>query len=165
MRHPFISMLSLFSALTFWQAPEFMQQYFQRLGGAAEELDGIVQRFNDDSRRSGYERSTALGIMAKNPERLVRDQATRMEQNIARLNRLRQQQGAMRDKGSFACFSAFVTNFDWPLVERTRESYALALPLTFEGVAFAVLGFFAAYFPLIGVTVLFRRRLSGEVEA
>ena len=92
MRHPIINMLSVAFALVFCQAPEFMQQYYQRIGGAADELHRIVEHFAEDSRRSRYEPSAALGIMSNNSERLVRDQATRMKENIAQRDRLREQQ-------------------------------------------------------------------------
>ena len=34
------------------QAPEFAQQYRQRLGGALDELTAIVAQFDDDARRA-----------------------------------------------------------------------------------------------------------------
>jgi Protein of unknown function (DUF2937) len=45
--------ISAFLAVLVGQAPEFAQQYAQRLGGAIEELQRIVDHFDDDSRRSG----------------------------------------------------------------------------------------------------------------
>jgi hypothetical protein len=76
---PFIIALSVLFAMLFSQAPEFTQQYLQRLAGTVEELSNIVRNFDEDSLRSGYDRSAALGVMRNNPERLVRDQATRMK--------------------------------------------------------------------------------------
>ena len=35
------------------QAPEFAQQYRQRLGGAVDELARIITQFDEDSARSG----------------------------------------------------------------------------------------------------------------
>src|SRR6266576_1983999 len=92
-----IAIIALLPALLFAQIPEFMQQYQQRLGGAAEELTTIVRHFDEDSQRSGYARSTALQIMSNNSERLIRDQANRWRENIERLDRLRQQQLALKD--------------------------------------------------------------------
>jgi hypothetical protein len=150
MRHPIINMISVAFALVFCQAPEFMQQYYQRIGGAADELQRIVQHFEDDTRRSGHEPSAALGIMSNNSEPLVRDQATRMKENIARRDRLREQQEKMKDQGAFARFPYFLANYDQPLVERTWKSYAWAFPLTIEGALFAIVGFFAMQLLLVG---------------
>ncbi len=161
---PFIIALSVLFAMLFSQAPEFTQQYLQRLAGTVEELGNIVRNFDEDSLRSGYDRSAALGVMRNNPERLVRDQATRMKENIARLNRLLEQQANMRDAGPLARFSAFIANIDGPLAQRTWQSYVPALPFSFEGIVFALIGFASSYL-LILVAIAFYRRESSEVEA
>jgi Protein of unknown function (DUF2937) len=51
MRASFVFGIALLSALLFSQAPEFTQQYFQRLGGVVDELDSIVRHFDEDSCR------------------------------------------------------------------------------------------------------------------
>jgi Protein of unknown function (DUF2937) len=99
--HLILFFIALVPALLFSQAPEFMQQYHQRLGGTTDELARVIRHFEEDSRRSGHDRQGALGLMEKNSERLVRDQAARMKENIARLARLREQQEAFRDGSAF----------------------------------------------------------------
>src|SRR4029077_5103945 len=130
----------------------FMQQYYQRLGGTVDELTRVVQHFDEDSRLSGYDRAAALGLMRKNSERLVQDQAVRMEEYIARLDRLHDQQAALANGGSFFRFASFVTNFDRPLAERTYASFTPALSLTFDGAMFGVIGFAVSWvaFGLVG---------------
>ena len=54
----------LLGGLVASQAPEFGQQYRQRLGGAIDELNRVVARFDEDARRpgrSGTARSTSCG--------------------------------------------------------------------------------------------------------
>jgi hypothetical protein len=131
--HAFIFVLAFAPALLFWQAPEFTQQYLQRLAGAVDELERIVRHFDEDSLRSGYGRAAALWVMTNNSERLIRDQATRMEENVARLNRLRKQREALAIEGAFLRFTTFLMTYDRPLVNRTYASYAPSLPLTTEG--------------------------------
>jgi hypothetical protein len=48
----FMAVFAIVPALLFAQIPEYMQQYYQRIGGAVDELDRIVQHFDEDSRRS-----------------------------------------------------------------------------------------------------------------
>ena len=60
---PLIVVFALLCGLLFGQAPEFMQQYHQRLGGTADELTLIVRHFEEDAKRSGY----SLGIRALQP--------------------------------------------------------------------------------------------------
>jgi hypothetical protein len=54
MRASILVAISVVFAALFGQAPEFAQQYAQRLGGAIDELDRIVRHFDEDSRRSGW---------------------------------------------------------------------------------------------------------------
>lgn len=153
----FISVISLVSALLLSQAPELMQQYIQRLGGAVDELTRIVQHFDEDSARSGYDRSGALGLMARNPERLIRDQAIRMQDNMDRLGRLRKQQEDFKDGAGFA---SFLMSYDPELFAATRKAFKMALPLTADGLLFALLGFSMSYFLLFAAAAPIRRSLE-----
>jgi hypothetical protein len=154
MRTTFVTAVAALWALIFSQAPEFTQQYLQRLGGVVDELDGIVRHFDEDSSRSGYDRAAALGVMHNNPERLVRDQGSRMEETIRRLNLLREQQSVMREGGSLVRFRAFLSNVDGPLAQRTWQSYVPALPFSFDGMLFAIIGFVSTYIVIFGVIAL-----------
>jgi hypothetical protein len=158
MRHPFISFVSVVCALLSSQGPEFTQQYSQRLAGALDEMGTIVRNFDEDSMRSGYDRAGALRVMSGNSERLVRDQATRMEENIARFHRLQEQQEMMKDAGPFERMRAILARWDTPLVRKTFDSYVWAVPLSFGGLAFAVIGFFVPYLLLLVASIPLRRR-------
>jgi hypothetical protein len=157
---PLIIALAVLGALLSSQIPEFTQQYLQRLAGAVDELSGIVQQFEEDSSRSGYDRAAALGVMKSNAARLVQDQATRMEENIARMNRLLKQQASMRDAGPLARFSEFLANMDGPLAQKTWHSFVPALPFSLEGAFFALIGFACSYVVIFLTIALFRREKS-----
>ena len=165
--HPFAFVVGLVLGFLLSQTPEFAQQYRQRLGGAIDELSRIIQQFDEDSRRSGYDRAAALRLMANNPEQLIRDQATRMEQTVARYSRLREQEDAFRNGGPFTRLSAFVVNFDRPLVQRTVQNYEPAVPVTIEGILLAGGGFVVAYFllPVLGASWRRRRRRRVQLRA
>ena len=158
--HPVAFVMGLALGFMLSQTPEFAQQYRQRLGGAIDELQRIIQLFDEDSRRSGYDRTAALRVMAGNSEQLIRDQAARMEDVIVRHDRLRAQQDAFRDGGPFVRISAFVLNFDRPLVQRTLQAYEPAVPVTMEGLLLAGGGFVVVYFllPVFGESWRRRRR-------
>jgi hypothetical protein len=111
--------ISAFLAVLVGQAPEFAQQYARRLGGAIEELQRIVDHFDDDSRRSGYDRQGALALTGRNSEQLVRDQGTRMSETIDRLANLRAQQVALNQRGAFARVTALATRVDREIAART----------------------------------------------
>jgi hypothetical protein len=162
MRTPFVFGIALLCALLLSQVPEFAQQYLQRLGGVVDELDSIVRHFDEDSNRSGFDRSAALGVMRNNPERLIREQGNRMQDTIARLNRLREQQTVMKQSGSLVRFGAFLSNVDGPLAERTWQSFVPALPFSFDGILFALLGFVSPYAVIFGGLALASR---GKIQA
>jgi hypothetical protein len=164
--HPVAFVIGLLLGFVLSQTPEFAQQYRQRLGGALDELQRIVQQFDNDSRRAGYDRSAALQLMAGNPERVVRDQASRMEEVITRYGRLRLQEEAFRTGGSFARLAAFVLDFDRPLVQRTLQNYEPAVPVTPEGLLLAGSGFLLAYLllPIFGESWRRRRRLRAKLR-
>jgi hypothetical protein len=153
MRALIFAVVSFFPAVIFGQAPEFIQQYQQRLGGTADELQLHVQHFDEDSRRSGYERSGALQLMARNPEQLVRDQSVRMTESIDRLGRLREQQVRLEQAGGIDRFAFFVSNYDRPLASRTWENYKMGFPLSLDGVLFTFFGFASSLLLLGGCSI------------
>jgi len=140
------------------QAPEFGQQYRQRLGGAIDELRRIIQQFDEDSRRAGHDRAAALRVMTISAEQIIRDQATRMQELIARHGRLREQEEAFRNGGPFARMTALVVSFDRALVARTLQAYEPAVPVTTEGLLLAGGGFVFAYILLPALLEPWRRR-------
>jgi hypothetical protein len=133
--------ISVVFAVLFGQAPEFAQQYAQRLGGAIDELDRIVMHFDEDSRRSGFDRPGALALMGRNQEQLIRDQATRMSDTIERLAKLRAQQSAMNQPGSFTRVVAFANGYDQDTASRTWRDFQFALPFSVDAILFMDAGF------------------------
>ncbi|NEW93400.1 DUF2937 family protein [Rhodopseudomonas sp. BR0M22] len=132
---------SLLAAVFAAQIPEFLLQYQQRIGGASDELTRIVRHFDEDSRRSGYERTEALHLMKQNPERLIRDQSQRMNENISRLATLNKQQELFNKGIRTASLFEFAVNYDEPLARKTYENFTPALQFSFSGVSFALIGF------------------------
>ena len=149
MRMPLFIAISLLSALVFCQVPAFVQQYAQRLGGTIDALEIVVGRFDDDARRSGYDRTAALALMARNPERLVRDQGAGMSTTMTRLANLRLQQSALQAPDSFARLIAFVTDYDSEVASRTWQEFRFALSVSPDSVVLAIVGFAIAYAMLL----------------
>jgi hypothetical protein len=136
--------ISVVFAVLFGQAPEFAQQYAQRLGGAIDELNRIVRHFDEDSRRSGYDRPGALALMGRNQEQLIRDQANRMSDTIEGLAKLRAQQSAMSPPGSFTRVAAFANGCDQDIASRTWRDFQFALPISVDAMLFMCAGLIAS---------------------
>ena len=127
------------------QAPEFAQQYRQRLGGAIDELARIVAAFEADARDFGITRSEALARLTGNADPLVARRGTRMADTISRLESLQEQRAAMGGAGPFARMAIIVRDADTPLAEATARDYEPAVPLTTEGLVSAGAGFGVGY--------------------
>jgi hypothetical protein len=137
------------------QAPEFAQQYRQRLGGAVDELARVIDSFNKDASSSGVDETAALAVMARNNEPLVRQQAVSMAETILRYHHLSDQQAAFAGSPPFARLVVFFQEFDRPLVESTLQSYEPAVPTTLEGVVLAGGAFLIMYGLLRFLTLFF----------
>jgi hypothetical protein len=148
------AVVSLLPALLLSQGPEFAAQYQQRLGGAIDELAAVVRHFEEDSSRSGYDRQAALQLMTRNPERLVQDLGARMEENIARLDRLQSQQFLFNRGISLSSLVGFAFSYDKPLFDKTWEAYAPGLPLSFLGLFMLIIGWCGSYIALVAIDLL-----------
>ena len=75
------------------QAPEFAQQYRQRLGGALEELNRIVSEFDTEVQRQNLSRAEALKRLEDNSDPLARERGEDMDKAIDRSERLNRRFG------------------------------------------------------------------------
>lgn len=150
--------LAIAAGIVASQIPEFAQQYRQRLGGAIDELNRIIVNFDTDSARSGYDRTSALALMARNEEQLVRDQSLRMAETIVRQARLVAQQEAFDTGGAFVRLAAFAQDYDRPLVDSTFRDFEPAIPTTGEGIVIGAAGFALVYILLRALGFIFRPR-------
>lgn len=124
------------------QFPEFSQQYAQRLGGAVDELTAVVADFDASAQASGLTRQEALAQM-QGSDFLTRRRAD-METTLQRHERLSAAMAALQDAGPFTRAYELRHFSDAEIARRTYDAYKPALPLTFEGAAFAIVGYAGA---------------------
>jgi hypothetical protein len=141
----------------FSQAPEFTQQYYQRIGGAVDELQRMTDQFNENARRLGYDRESALGVMSADPKPLIRGLAGIETENAARLARLRKQQTYLASSSALSRVFYLSANYDAPLASATWNAFEPAVPLTPTGFGFAFLGFIFGSLLFSGLTFAARR--------
>ncbi len=67
--------LALAAGLGSSQAPEYVQQYRQRLGGAIDELGAVVAAFDADSAKAGMTHDQGLQRLSHDDDVFVRDRA------------------------------------------------------------------------------------------
>jgi hypothetical protein len=148
--------LAVLGAIGGAQLPEVMQQYQQRLGGAADEVAAIVDRFDRDAQANNMSRESALARLRVSDDDLVRRRGVDMELNIQRLSLLRQQRQDMSgDYLSRAVY--FLGHADRALLNETLKAYRPAVPTTIEGLFSALAGFVAGWWIIRLVVWPFRR--------
>ena len=139
---------ALLSGFIASQAPEFAQQYRQRLGGAVDELGLVVTTFDRDAADAGMDRSKAVAAMKSSENTLVHLRGASVEAAIHRYDRLRAQYVDFERSGSLGRVTALFASPDQPLVRATFDHYEPAVPTTLAGIVTASLGFLLAYLVL-----------------
>lgn len=135
----------LLAAIAGTQLPEFAQQYRQRLGGAVDELKMVMQRFDADAGAVGLDRSQALKRLGESQDGLAARQGASMAEVSTRLERLEDQQRAMRDAGPLQRLVVFAHSADPALAQNTWQDFEPATPVTAESFTIGGLAFFAGY--------------------
>ena len=125
--------IGLFSGLAASQAPEFAQQYRQRIGGAIDELRRVVGTFDENARAEGVTREQAIARLSDQPDRLVRRQGPAMTDVVDRLQRLERQRDTVASAGQFERLALLAKGFDPQLARATYLDFEPAWPATTEG--------------------------------
>lgn len=131
--------VALLAAILGSQAPEFAQQYRQRIGGALDELDRIVVAFDAEAAAENVTPPQAIARLEQNPDPLARQRGLNMAETITRAGRLRQQLAAMTNAGPLTRVYVTFADLDPVLAQRALDAYEPAAPLTFEALAAALL--------------------------
>jgi hypothetical protein len=138
--------LGLLGGVVAAQAPEFAQQYAQRLGGAADELRRQVAVLETDAQASGTTREDAVDRLRANPDQLVARRGEAARADIARLDRLSAQQQALSAATSpLGRVVAMLRDPDLPVAEAAYRDFSPAVPTNADGLAAGLIGFFAAW--------------------
>ncbi|MGX9355530.1 DUF2937 family protein [Roseobacteraceae bacterium S113] len=153
----------LSGAAGFSQFPEYSQQYVQRLGGAVDALAEVVADFDRSAESAGLTRQVALEQMA-GTEFLERRRAD-MTRTIARSEKLSEDLAKVEAAGPFtrAYYAARFTDRD--VGAAALEAFKPAVPLTLEGILFAIAGFLAGSTLLGGAIALIKLPFRRKQEA
>jgi len=134
------------------QAPEFAQQYRQRLAGAVDELTRVVAAFDAEAKTEGLTPETAMRRLDDNADPLARERGSDMAQDKARLDRLKGALAAYAEGAPVRRLFATLETFDAATARRAWSDFQPAVPTTTEafvvgGVAWA-LGWLATHLTL-----------------
>lgn len=145
------------------QAPEFAQQYTQRLGGAVDELRRMAAGFDADAAGLGLTRTEALAQLQTGGD-MAAAQAARMQGAFDRLARLAADLERFQEARGLEWLLSAHRLSDPEIAEAAWAVFKPALPLTGEGLVCAALGLCLGYGVWRGGAVLLRagfRALGG----
>lgn len=140
------------------QAPEFMQQYQQRLGGAIDELARVVRHFDTDARTAGLTREAAIQRFDRAGDPFLRNRGRSMEHTISRWHSLSDHWRSLDAATALSRLPKFVAGLDTKVFERTWQHYRPAVPTTLEGLLYSGGGFLVTHTLFAMLLSLFRRR-------
>ena len=132
---------ALLFAFLFTQVPEFVEQYRQRLGGAIDELAANVARFDSDSAQAGLTESGGIDRLRGNADPLVKERGEQMQDDVDRLQSLRDTQDLFRSEGPVARLFTFVTHYDQRVARGAYRDFEPAVPTSPEAFVLGLLGF------------------------
>ena len=119
------------------QAPEFAQQYRQRLAGAVDELTRIVAAFDAEAAQEGLTPDGAIQRLEANADSLARARGRDMAEDKARLNRLRDAQEAFASGAPVQRLVGFFQSYDAQTAGRAFADFQPAVPTTYEAAVLA----------------------------
>lgn len=132
--------LCVAGAVLFSQAPEFMQQYLQRLGGHVDEARRQLQQFKDVAAQAGLSLQQLIEKTRATADQGVARLADVMLQSEARVASLETAQQAIQQASPLERPFVFLRHVDNEIAQATWRIFQPAVPTTLEGALYAVLG-------------------------
>lgn len=132
--------LCVFGALAFAQTPEFIQQYLQRLGGHVDEARRQVEQFRHTAEQSGVTLDRLITQTSAVSDPAVAKLGGVMTDATVRLQSLESSQAAITHASSFERPLVFIHNMDTDIARSTWSAFRPALPASFEGIAYGIIG-------------------------
>jgi len=156
--------LCVLGAILFSQAPEFMQQYLQRLGGHLDEARRQLAVFHQTAAQAGLSLDQFISQTGSNPDVSVARLGGVMTGAAERVSSLQSAHDALLHSAAWERPFVFLRHLDMAIARATGAVYQPAVPTTAEGLAYALAGmlvFLALYhFVFKRLIALFGRRNS-----
>ena len=131
-------------AAFFAQAPEFFQQYLQRLGGHLDEARRQLQQFENVAVQSGITLEELATQTQASSEITVSRLGGVIQATIERVDALTQAQAALIDATVWSRPFVFVRTMDVDIARATGHFFKPAVPTTVEGLIYAFVGMLVA---------------------
>lgn len=134
--------MALLGGIFFSQAPEFAQQYRQRIGGALDELKILISEFDAQANHNGLDRQSALAIYSASPETFLRSQGDAMRRTFLRYESLAEQQRQLTLTPTIARPFVVMRHPDSTTFANACRDFVPAVPVDVAGLSWAAGGLF-----------------------
>ncbi len=155
-RRALILSASLTAGIAASQWPEFTQQYLQRLGGTVDALGVVVADFDATAAASGLSREHALSQMTGTA--FLERRQSDMARTIARFERLSVDLARLEAAPALRRTMLLRSYRDGETFRAAASVFRPAVPVTFDGGVFGLLGFLAGGAVGRGLVALLRAR-------
>ncbi len=132
--------LCVLGAVGLSQAPEFFQQYLQRLGGHLDEARRQLASFENVARQSGITLQQLIDTTRAQPVEPVARLGNVIAETQSRVEALAAAEAALRNASVWDRPFVFVAHVDASIAARTWEVFKPAVPVTLEGLVYAGVG-------------------------
>ncbi|WHO73918.1 DUF2937 family protein [Rhizobium sp. BT03] len=146
----------------FSQAPEFAQQYRQRIGGAIDELRVIVEDFNRQAADHHLDRQQALNTYAHSSDDFLRDRGVSMQSTITRYETLLAQQLKLGTADPVAKPLVLMREPDDVVFANTWRDFVPSVPVSFAGLVWGAIGFVGGWVVAVLLGVGAQRVVRGR---
>ena len=136
----FDRLLCVAGAVTVSQAPEFIQQYLQRLGGRLDEARRQLLQFEDVAHKSGLTLDQLAAKATANSDAALAGLGKVVLEAERRVASLSAADVAIRDASPFTRPLEFIHHYDAEIAHNTWAIFKPAVPSTFEGLVYAAVG-------------------------
>ena len=114
------------------QAPEYTQQYAQRLAGAVDELTAVADQFDADAASMGLTRQEGLGRYGASADGFLAGRGLAMQTVFERHAQLSAQLAQLRAASPATRLFELSRSFDTDVGKAALEDFRPAMPLTAE---------------------------------
>lgn len=149
------------------QAPEFTQQYLQRLGGWRDSYVDLVARLDSRAAEFGLSRDQYIAALRRSEDPKVLREAEEIARWPAYERELSKAYAAINDAPPLMRAIRMLEHFNRPVAEAAWDGFRPAMQLTTEGLAYGGAGFLMGWIltGLLGVPAQMVRRGRAERSA
>lgn len=136
---------AIIGSITLVQFPQFYAQYLQRLGGHLDESRRIVSEYTKTAATFNLTLQEYIRVHLTSANPVFQSTGTIIENTLTRLADLENSFQALKTATLYNRWWVFLRNLDPAIFKQTCSEFTPGLPITFESLAYALVGLLVAW--------------------